>query len=109
MLGGMYANGYGVTIDYAEAVKWYRLSAKQGFIVAQYSLGGMYAKGQGVLQDLVMAYVWYNVSAANGVRLVKAARDSVLARLSASERKLGRKLSKLCFKKPAKCPEYSDD
>ena len=29
--------------------------------------------------------------------------------LNASERRLAPKLSKRCFKKPAKCPEYSDD
>ena len=29
-LGGMYANGKGVTQDYKEAIKWYRLAADQG-------------------------------------------------------------------------------
>ena len=36
-------------------------------------------------------------------------RDKALAKLNASERKLALKLSKLCLKKPEKCPEYSDD
>ena len=40
---------------------------------------------------------------------VPSVRILPLARLNASERKLGQKLSKLCLKKPAKCPEYSDD
>jgi len=105
----MYTSGQGVRRDPKEAVRWFRKAANQGDGVAQYNLSLRYQDGEGVVQDLVMAYVWYNVSAANGVRLVKESRDSVLARLSASERKLGRKLSKLCLNKPAKCPEYSDD
>jgi TPR repeat protein len=76
---------------------------------AQSLLGMMYANGHGVVQDLVMSYVWYNVAIANGKISMAKFRDKVLAKLNASERKLGQKLSKLCFKKPAKCPEYSDD
>jgi hypothetical protein len=48
-----------------------------------------------------------NVAVANGFTLSENDRDKALARLNASERKLGLKLSALCFKKPAKCPEYS--
>ena len=29
----MYDNGEGVPQDYAEAVKWYRLAAEQGYVV----------------------------------------------------------------------------
>ncbi|HIF93894.1 MAG TPA: sel1 repeat family protein [Myxococcales bacterium] len=35
-LGVMYANGYGVAENYAEAVKWYRKAAEQGDASAQY-------------------------------------------------------------------------
>jgi hypothetical protein len=57
-----------------------------------------------------MSYVWMNVSVANSANAwTEQQRDKVLTRLNASERKLGQKLSVLCFKKPAKCPEYSDD
>ena len=107
MLGEMHNNGDGVTKDYKEAVKWYRKAANQGHAWAQNWLGEMYHDGHGVVQDLVMAYVWVNLAIANGMKYAEMARDNALARLNASERKLGRKLSKLCFKKPAKCPEYS--
>jgi TPR repeat protein len=50
-LGVMYANGYGVPQDYAEAVRWYRLAAGQGNAKAQYNLGLMYYNGEGVPQD----------------------------------------------------------
>ena len=46
--------------DYKEAVKWYGLSAKQGFAKAQNNLGVMYDRGQGVAQDYVQAHKWYN-------------------------------------------------
>ena len=42
-------------------------------------------------------------------RIAPEKRDKALARLNASERKLALELSKRCFKKPARCPEYSDD
>ena len=43
----MYAIGQGVAQDYAEAVKWYRRAAKQGYAKAQSNLGVRYRKGQG--------------------------------------------------------------
>ena len=76
---------------------------------AQSLLGMMYANGLGVVQDLVMAYVWMNVSIANGSNWPPENRDKILARRNSSERKLALELSKRCFKKPEKCPEYSDD
>ena len=41
-LGLMYARGWIVTRDDAEAVRWYRLAAEQGDAGAQYGLGTMY-------------------------------------------------------------------
>ena len=58
-LGVMYATGRGVTQDYAEAVRWYRLAAGQGDADAQYNLGVMYANGRGVSQDAAEAVRWY--------------------------------------------------
>jgi uncharacterized protein len=65
-LGFMYASGQGVPQDYAEAVKWYRLSAAQGDAMAQSNLGVMYVNGQGVPQDYVQAHMWFNLAAAQG-------------------------------------------
>ena len=42
----MYHQGVGVPQDYQEAVKWFRLSAEQGFAQAQYNLAVMYEDGQ---------------------------------------------------------------
>jgi TPR repeat protein len=47
-------------------MKWYRLSADQGYADAQNNLGYMYGQGKGVLQSNVMAHMWYNIASANG-------------------------------------------
>ncbi|MEJ6591397.1 MAG: tetratricopeptide repeat protein [SAR86 cluster bacterium] len=62
----MYYSGKGVPQDYAEALKLFRLSAKQVFAGAQYNLGIMYLNGKGVLQDDVLAHMWFNIAGANG-------------------------------------------
>ena len=43
----MYADGYGVPEDDAEAVRWHRLAADQGHAGGQNNLGLMYANGEG--------------------------------------------------------------
>ena len=65
-LGWLYANGYGVELDYEEAVKWYRKSAEQGDATAQYNLAVMYANGYGVELDYEEAVKWYRKSAEQG-------------------------------------------
>ena len=65
-LGVMYHQGHGVPLDYAEAMKWFRLAAEQGDATAQHNLGLMYAKGQGVAQNYIQAYMWETLAAAQG-------------------------------------------
>jgi TPR repeat protein len=65
-LGVRYATGRGVPQDYAQAVKWFRLSADQGFSFAQYNLAVMYANGRGVPQDYAQAVKWYRLAADQG-------------------------------------------
>jgi TPR repeat protein len=52
--------------DYAEAVKWYRRAAEQGYAMAQFNLGIMYEFGVGVLQDYAEAVKWYRRAAEQG-------------------------------------------
>jgi hypothetical protein len=66
MVGIMYFNGQGVPQDYAEAVKWYRKAADQGYAEAQTNLGFMYANGHGVPQDYAEAAKWYCKAADQG-------------------------------------------
>src|SRR5262249_45313682 len=62
----MYQNGKGVPQDDAEAVKWFRLGAAQGYAPAQVKLGSMYSIGAGVPQDYAQAFYWLNLAAVQG-------------------------------------------
>ena len=59
----MYENGRGVTQDYAEAVRWYRLAAEQDYARGQTNLGFMYDNGHGVTQDYAEAVRWFRLAA----------------------------------------------
>ena len=78
-VGAMYENGEGVTQDYQEAVKWYRLSAAQGDATAQSNLGGMYRDGKGVLQDYREALKWFRMAAAQGDEIAQASLGAMYA------------------------------
>ena len=47
--------------DAAEAVRWYRLAAEQGDVLAQFTLWVMYDIGRGVPQDPAEAVAWHPV------------------------------------------------
>ena len=50
----------------AEAVRWLRLAAGQGFAAAQFTLGLWYDHGLGVPQDDIEAVRWYRLAADQG-------------------------------------------
>ena len=52
-------NGFGVEQNTAEAVKWFRKSAKKKCTEAYYQLGICYENGEGVVRDLNEAEAWY--------------------------------------------------
>ena len=52
--------------NYAEAVKWIRKAAEQGFAAAQNNLGECYYYGQGVTKDYYEAVKWYRKAAEQG-------------------------------------------
>ncbi len=68
-LGDMYMDGDGVRQDYAEALKWFKLSADQGNPDAQWRLGLLYYSGEGVRQDYAKAKEWLGKSCDNGSRM----------------------------------------
>jgi TPR repeat protein len=67
--------GGAVTQDYAEAVKWFRLAAEQGYADAQFFLGYLHEVGHGVLQDKVMSHMWFNIASASGDELAVKSRN----------------------------------
>src|SRR5262245_7261479 len=66
-LGDAYAKGEGVTNNYSEAAKWYRLAAEKGSAEAELGLGQLYEAGQGVSKDLAQAIKLYRQAAEHGL------------------------------------------
>jgi TPR repeat protein len=60
-----------------EAIKWYRLSAEQGYALAQFNIGAMYNNGEGVTQDPVQAHKWLNISGGSGLKEGHKHRDII--------------------------------
>lgn len=65
-VGRLYANGFGVPMDDALALKWYGLAAEQGHAESQYNLGVMHANGWGVPMSDEEAAKWYRSAAEGG-------------------------------------------
>jgi hypothetical protein len=66
-LGQMAYDGDGVPKDYAEAAKWYRMAAEQGYAKAQHNLALMHENGEGGPQDYVEAAKWYLLASQQGL------------------------------------------
>jgi TPR repeat protein len=66
-MGLLYANGFGVSLDDAQALKWYLLAAEQKHADAQCNIAVMYANGWGVPQSDDEAFKWYSLAADQGV------------------------------------------
>ncbi len=62
-LGQRYEAGKGVTANWEHAAKWYRVSAKSGYVPAQYMIGHCYEQGTGVDADASKAIEWYRKAA----------------------------------------------
>lgn len=65
-MGLLYANGFGVDMIDAEALKWYSLAAEQGHAEAMYNIAVMHANGWGVPQSDAEAFNWYGLAAERG-------------------------------------------
>ena len=61
-----YAGGGAAPLDYAEALRWFRLAAEQGSAEAQVMLGVMNAGGLGLPKDDAKALRWYQMAAEQG-------------------------------------------
>ena len=57
-VGMFLASGTVLEKDFKEAVKWFEMSSKQGFVDAQCNLAFMYATGQGVWQNMGRAHAF---------------------------------------------------
>ena len=66
ILGNCYYNGYGIDVDYAEALSWREKVAEAGDAQAQFLVAQQYFSGIGTLFDAERAKHWYTLSAENG-------------------------------------------
>lgn len=55
----------------AEAFRWYKLAAEQGFALAQINIGGLCETGRGVRQNYSEAMKWYKLAATQGNALAQ--------------------------------------
>lgn len=98
-LAKMYEAGRGgLKKDYAEAERWYRLSAEQGDPYAQASLGLLFRFGKGVPQSFEQAYMWFDLAVARTSggeqESIQEMRDAVAARMSPEQLAEAKRLAK---------------
>ena len=98
-LGWMYEEGKGVTRDYKEAVKWYRLAAEQGYATAQNNLGVMYVTGKGIPQDSVRAHMWFSLAASQGDTNAEESLDRMNKEMESSQIANAQIMAQDCEKK----------
>lgn len=61
-----YARALAKSMRFQEAARWYRESARQGYVHAQYALGDVYEFGEGVETNYLVAQNWYKKAAEQG-------------------------------------------
>ena len=94
----MYEEGKGVPLDYAGAVKWYRLAAEQGYAKAQYNLGIIYYKGQVSLRkDNLLAYMWFHLLLVNGSELGGETRNIAAEEMTPEDISKAKALASECM------------
>jgi TPR repeat protein len=64
--GAQYERGSGVTLDYGQALVWYRKAAEGGHPPAEYAIGLMTAVGHGIARDEKAANDWFRRAADHG-------------------------------------------
>jgi hypothetical protein len=67
LVGSIYRHGAGVPENPAEALKWLRKAAEQGYNLAQYEIGSMYFNGEGMPKDDRTAVEWFRKAADQGL------------------------------------------
>ena len=65
-VAAMYAHGYGVTKNEAEARKWLERAAQHGNVSAEYEFGIALRDGRGAVQDYARAIGWIRSAAESG-------------------------------------------
>jgi TPR repeat protein len=80
--------------DPAEAVKWHRRAAEQGFDPAQYAIAFRYISGRSVPQDYAVAYMWFDLAAERGNQHAARERDKIARRMTPAQIAEAQKLAR---------------
>ena len=83
--------------DEAEAARWYRLAAEQGYASAQYYLGVSYLYGEGVRKNTVIAHMWFNIAGSNGHEKAREQRDQLDRNMKRSKIRRATELARACM------------
>ena len=77
--------------DVPQAMRWLRLSAEQGYPMAQHNLGIVYAAGEDVPRDYAQAYKWFSLAVVQGVKQSEAPLAELERQMTRQEFELSRK------------------
>ena len=76
--------------NYGETIKWWKMSAEQGYPMALYNLSVMYNEGKGIPKDPALTYAYFKLAKLASEKRVskeaKATLDEMAANMSSTER-----------------------
>ena len=90
----MHDHGEAVTQNLVEAVKWYRLSAEQGYAEALYALGLAHYTGAGAPKDHIRALMWMELAASQGDENALQTRDLIAKKMTPDDISEARRLAR---------------
>ena len=94
----MYSQGWGSPKDNAEALKWYRLAAKQGHVESQLNLGVLYANGLGIPKNYTVAFVWWSIASKQGNINARTNKEKLSQMMNTYQLEKAQTLEKECIK-----------
>ncbi len=78
-MGTCYQNGKGIKQDKIKAFKYFKKSAKKGYIAAQNNLALLHENGEGTEKDLQKAIHWYERTIENGYQKAELNLNNLLS------------------------------
>ena len=81
-LGLCYSKGDGVHQDHKEAIRWFRLAARQGNSRAQFYLGCAHIAGEGVSKCCERAYAYFEAAAVQGDQDAAEWRATIMKKMT---------------------------
>ena len=103
LLTALLSTGVFASENDAEAFKWYRKAAEQGYADSQNNLGLRYAQGEGVPENSIKAYVWWSMAKTQGQESAKGNLDILKPQMTKQQIAQAQELAAKCFES-----EYKD-